>query len=544
MIFEQYTNSLLLDLYSFLSEDDFLDSGAKVLLRELLNSLLKNSPSELNTKVLLKENLLKINAEDQQIFFIYLQKTKNLLKTLKVKRKDKERLSKFIKNLEELEVNMFSKPSYLTLDPAAKTNLPNKDLRPSTINKFPNEILNLIFSNLKTLSHSSNQMLLNLALVKKRWSTVALPLIYNKLYTNHDNLVTLHKLVKGLNLNKEYLEKDKFWFKPNIFSIEFFSKFKNTSQQYKAFNKELILEIIKFSKNLRQLAFVVNEKERVEFTLQDLSFIFKHCSNLVSLDISGIKINHGEEEETITAVKNGFSKLKTVRVFGLNEGELVYIFKLFEDNLRNLELEEVTPELSKVLVGKLKNLTVLNLTKSDAPFHMEAVNNLFKSCPNLKSFYTFRLTNVILNALVDNHIRLKKIQGWLDGRGEDDLFHVDFETVSRFFNNSNLTEINFGLIKFNLFSGKNNLKLLSENLSNLNQLSIFANYNQNISPECLFKCVASTDFKSFLSDFKNFLVNVRKLKTFLFKFEEEIEGNEDELKEIKKLLDEFKIKYE
>ncbi|KAJ3390321.1 hypothetical protein HDU92_000560 [Lobulomyces angularis] len=543
MILEEYSNLLLLDLYSFVSEKNFLQFEAWLELKCLINLFLKTLPAEYNMKILSKVDFLKTTPEHQQMFYIFLMKVEHLLNNEK---KNQKEISNFLKNLNSFRDNLFGNSSKNNFKRVSTVSSPKKHSHPSTINKFPNEILNLIFSNIKTDNHSSNELLLNLALVKRQWSSVALPLIYSKLYTNHDDLIVLHKLVKGLTLNRKYAKNNTCWFKPNITHLEFFSRFKNTCKQYKVFNRELILNIVKFSKNLKLLAFIVNERERVEFDLYDLSYVFETCPKLISLDLNSIHINYQEDEETLRITREGFSKLTTFRVLGFSERELMFVFGFFKNNLRYLELEEVTPRLAFILQGKLDNLISLNLTRSNAPFHSIAANTLFKHCPRLKSFYTFRLSNVIFDALINNNIKLSKLQGWLDGRGDDDLFFVDFDTVSRFFrsNKSNLTEINFGLIKFNLFSGKNNLRLLSENLVNLKQLSIFANYNQNINSECLFKSVSSSDFKSFLSDFKNFLANVRKLKLFLFKFEDEIEGNEEELKEIKKLLNEFKIKYE
>ncbi|KAJ3207988.1 hypothetical protein HK099_000146 [Clydaea vesicula] len=394
------------------------------------------------------------------------------------------------------------------------------------VNHLPQEILCVIFSIIGEKLHysrvTSNYSLLKVALVNRKWSYSALPILWSQLRTQHDDLKKLNSLVNGLELNKKYRETHDYWFAPNIVDLSFYSEFKNTLPLYKSIVRKLIKCILPFCKNLKSLGFTVAERERVEFNLDDLSFIFESCPQLTSLDINSIYYSWKQKtSEKETILKNAFSKLPKFSFFALDR-DISLLFKHYPmPSLQYLMVDDITSDFCVAVSGQLKNLTVLNLVQYDITTNffgcVPAI--FFKETPNLQVFKIGHFSNEIFDALLQNNIKLKKMEGWID-TSDKEFYRTTWEhgLLKYFtFTAGNMTAFRLGLIDMSLTPEK--LTLIGEYLKNLEYFDIHVFYDAANNHDHVLKLIT-------VPDLKNFLTEMKKLKHF-FVYDYEFEKRDD-----------------
>ncbi|KAJ3379643.1 hypothetical protein HDU92_006548 [Lobulomyces angularis] len=403
--------------------------------------------------------------------------------------------------------------------------------------RIPDEILLSIFMHFKTDESESNTFLVNLSLVNKQWSTVALPLLWTQVYSNHDNLSKLHLLNVGLKLNQEYRKKKSGWFNPNIVLLEFFSDMKFRSTLNKKLFKNLLGVLLLYTKNLKSLSFcIMSGSDRINFNLDDLHNIFTNCKLLTKLEINLLEFSWNKDydldelEKKNISIKSGFSKLKIFSLLEL-KGKKEDFFKLYPlKSVEKLEIDEISFSLAKILKGNLKNLTSLSLTGSLDPndpgdFDFNAADLIFSEAKNIKILdIQLKYNDGIFLAIIKNNIQLQFISGKIDGR-QRSLDFVNWETLSKFlkFSSESLNEFHFTLLldeteryhSHDTELDDSKLTFISNNLPNLKSFGFYIR-NENFQPISAWKKVSVESLKKFLSKPKNKIVRIGVNQEILF----------------------------
>ncbi|KAJ3208622.1 hypothetical protein HK099_008684 [Clydaea vesicula] len=415
------------------------------------------------------------------------------------------------------------------------------NLKNYNVNKLPNEILNLIFERFKVKDETSNFPLLNLALVNKKWSTVALPLLYRDLYTRHDSVSKLYTLAKCLKLNSIYRESHTNWFNPFISSLTFYSTSKTRSDLNQDICKKLLKIIASYAKHLMSFILIIEQMsgyDVLNFNLNDLNDLFTSCQYITHLDIN--KLTNTWDIKPIekgSNLKNSFLKLKTLCIMSMEGGndEYASLFSNFPPtSIEVLEIPDLTMETAESLKDCLKNLYSLTLTgnlyNEPGEFKENVANLVFQKATNLKKLNSyFHLSEAMFNIMIKCKVSLKYLKCTIFGKQVDPLSYCSWETGLKVYFKSlgnHLTELYLTLIE----SKENELDdskldFFSNHLKNLEIFSykVYKNINEDYQEVSPFANVSE-------SAVTKFCFSMKKLKRVAFR--NKIKPTRTDLKEV------------